>query len=104
MFSGLRLVYMPEFLRERSSYSWFLETDRLMLSGDNEDIETVLSDFTKVNNVEILRISHKYTKIGKFTHNVYISTKVSFTNEIESFNKVQICTKLSVHYTSVMKI
>ena len=32
-FPGLRLVYMPEFLRERNCYSWCSDPDRLVVAG-----------------------------------------------------------------------
>jgi len=84
---NLRLVYMPEFLRERSCYSWFLNPDRLVISGRQEDIKEVLTLFTWVPDKKIIKTSHIGAEIGKLTHNSYIATKVSFTNEMERICK-----------------
>lgn len=86
-FPHLRLVYMPEFLRERSCYSWFLKPDRLAISGEKQDAEEALSLFRWVPEDKILHTSHISAEIGKLAHNSYIATKVSFTNEMERICK-----------------
>ncbi len=95
-FPTLRLVYMPEFLRERSSFKWFLKPDRLVLSGAPEDVDAVLGFFSWVENAETLIMSHKEAEIGKLAHNAYIATKVSFTNEIEAFCSASKCDSSNV--------
>lgn len=80
----LRLVYMPEFLREKSNFQWFVCPDRLVISGKGEDVEEALGYFSWVEEAEILRMSHIEAEIGKLAHNAYIAVKVSFTNEVES--------------------
>jgi len=81
----LRIVYMPEFLREKDSYSWFIAPDRLVISGNPVDIEETLEYFDWVDeNVPRLRMSHREAEIGKLAHNAFIAVKVSFTNEIET--------------------
>lgn len=83
----LRLVYMPEFLREKSNYTWFVNPDRIVVSGSPEDVEETLSYFGWVEeDVPILRMNHREAEIAKLAHNGFIAVKVSFTNEIE-----QIC-------------
>lgn len=82
-FTSLRLVYMPEFLRERSCYSWFLDPDRLVVSGAPGDTEEVLSLFDWVPDDKIIYTDFISAEIGKLAHNSYITTKVSFSNEIE---------------------
>lgn len=98
-FSSLRLVYMPEFLRERSSFVWFVNPDRLVVSGHESDMDEALSYFDWVEDAEILRLDHRSAEIGKLAHNAFIATKVSFTNEIE-----RICTELGADPTAVMNI
>lgn len=84
-YPSLRLVYMPEFLRERSSFSWFANPDRLVISGSDSDVREVLSYFSWVDNrIPVLRMNYRSAEIGKLAHNAYIATKVSFTNEIET--------------------
>ncbi len=98
-FSQLRLVYMPEFLRERSSYVWFVNPDRIVVSGDVADVEQALSYFHWVEDAEILAMDYRSAEVGKLAHNAFIATKVSFTNEIES-----ICNELGADPTDVLSV
>jgi len=86
-FPHLRLVYMPEFLRERSRFTWFLNPDRLLLSGRTEDVDEVLSYFSWAKGATVIRTNHASAELGKLAHNGYIATKVTFTNEIEQIAK-----------------
>jgi UDPglucose 6-dehydrogenase len=86
-FPGLRLVYMPEFLRERSRYTWFLHPDRLVLSGHAEDIDETLRYFTWATGAAVIRTNHRSAEVAKLAHNAFIATKVSFTNEIEQVSR-----------------
>jgi UDPglucose 6-dehydrogenase len=82
-FPDLRLIYMPEFLREKSPFTWFEYPDRLVLSGSDQDINEALSFFYWVEDAEILKMDYISAEIGKLAHNAFIATKISFTNEIE---------------------
>ena len=82
-FPDLRLVYMPEFLREKSRFTWFLNPDRLVVSGKDADVEEVLSLFHWVKNAAIIRADHRSAELGKLAHNAFIATKVTFANEME---------------------
>ncbi|MDD4254431.1 MAG: hypothetical protein PHP59_03555 [Methanofollis sp.] len=90
-FPRLRIVYMPEFLREKSNFTWFVNPDRIVVSGDDQDIDTVLELFTWVDGlndtVPVLRMSHIEAEIGKLAHNARIALLVSFTNEIEQISQ-----------------
>jgi len=86
-YPDLRQVYMPEFLRERSNFTWFVNPDRLVFSGNEEDIEEILQYFAWVeDDVPVLRMTHREAELGKLAHNAYIALKVSFTNEIEQIS------------------
>ncbi len=98
-FGQLRIVYMPEFLRERSSFVWFVSPDRLVVSGASDDVEEALSYFHWVEDAEILKLDHRSAEIGKLAHNAFIATKVSFTNEIE-----YICEELGGNAKGVMSV
>ncbi len=98
-FPNLRLVYMPEFLRERSNFTWFVCPDRLVVSGKDEDVKEALSYFNWVEDAEILIMDYRSAEIGKLAHNAYIATKVSFTNEIEN-----ICRETGGNPESVMSV
>lgn len=90
-FPLLRIVYMPEFLREKSNFTWFVNPDRIVLSGDEPDIDAVLKLFTWVDglneSVPVLKVTHIEAEIGKVGHNARIATLVSFTNEMEQISQ-----------------
>lgn len=98
-FPSLRLVYMPEFLRERSTLTWFMNPDRLVFSGEPADVEEALSYFSWVEGAEILRMSHHEAELGKLAHNAYIAVKVTFTNEMET-----ICKEFGANPEAVMSV
>ncbi len=90
-FPALRIIYMPEFLREKSNFTWFVNPDRIVVSGDDHDIGVVLALFTWVDelneSVPVLRMSHIEAEIGKLAHNARIAVLVSFTNEMEQISQ-----------------
>lgn len=86
-FPSLRLVYMPEFLRERSRFTWFLNPDRLVLSGRSEDVDEALQYFSWAKGATVIRTDHRSAEVAKLAHNAFIATKVSFTNEIEEISR-----------------
>jgi UDPglucose 6-dehydrogenase len=89
-FPLLRLVYMPEFLREKSNFQWSVNPDRIVISGDETAVDEVLQLFSWVDGLDetvpVLRMSFLDAEIGKLAHNAYIANKVSFTNEIEKIS------------------
>jgi len=82
-FPRLRLVYSPEFLRERSRFQWSVCPDRIVVSGRAEDVRETLHVFEWVEDAEILIMDHRSAEVAKLAHNAFIAVKVSFTNEIE---------------------
>lgn len=98
-FPSLRLIYMPEFLREKSSFTWFAEPDRIVVSGEKDDIDEALSFFSWVKETKTLIMDYRSAEIGKLAHNAFIATKVSFTNEIEN-----ICHQFEVNPIDVMGV
>ena len=98
-FNGLHLVYSPEFLRERSRMQWTVCPDRIVISGSEEDIKSVLKCFEWVEDAEVLVMDHRSAEIAKLANNAFIATKVSFTNEMAA-----ICRKLGGNSDSVMGV
>ncbi|MHB1709480.1 MAG: Rossmann-fold NAD(P)-binding domain-containing protein [Thermoplasmataceae archaeon] len=82
-FPDLKLVYFPEFLREKSTLQWTVNPDRLVLAGNPEDISKVLSYFDWVENARNIIVSYREAELGKLAHNAFIATKVTFANEME---------------------
>lgn len=86
-FPSLRLVYLPEFLREKSRLQWSVNPDRVVIAGKDRDLRLVLSCFSWVEDAPVLRMSYREAELGKLAHNAFIATKVSFTNEVEQISK-----------------
>jgi len=98
-YPSLRLTYMPEFLREKDAVEWFADPDRIVISGEQEDMEIALSCFDWVpESIPRLHMKHLEAELGKLAHNAYIATKVTFTCEIE-----RIATELGVDPYPVME-
>ena len=84
---NLRLVYNPEFLREKSSLQWTIDPDRIVVSGDQEDAKTVRSVYVWAENAKTIITDYRSAEIGKLAHNTRIATMVSFTNEMEKISQ-----------------
>jgi UDPglucose 6-dehydrogenase len=98
-FPKSRLVYMPEFFREKSAFPWFVCPDRLVISGGSEDVKKVLEIFSWVEDAKILVLDWKSAEVAKLANNAFIALKVSFTNEIE-----RICNEVGADPFKVMKV
>ena len=103
MYPNLKLVYNPEFLREKSNFTWTVNPDRLVLSGNDNLIEQVLSVYTWIDgigtDVPVLRMRHVDAETAKLAHNAFIAGKVTFTNEIE-----HICCDIGADPDTVMGV
>ncbi len=99
-YPNLKLVYMPEFLREKDAEEWFRAPDRLVASGQDRYVSDALELFTWVpEDIPRLEMSHIEAEIAKLAHNAYIATKVTFTCEIE-----RICESKDADPLKVMEV
>lgn len=95
----LKLVHMPEFLREKDAIEWFAHPDRIIVSGNDGDVDLALSAFLWVDaEIPRIRMKHIEAELGKLAHNAYIATKVTFTCEME-----RICLSLGANPHLVME-
>ena len=84
LFPTVRIVYMPEFLREKDAKEWFQNPDRLVAAGNSEDVNEAWTYFEWVPaSIPRLTMTCLEAEIGKLAHNSYIATKVAFTCEVE---------------------
>jgi nucleotide sugar dehydrogenase len=93
----LKICFVPEFLRERSAISDFIDNHDLLVVGtDSNEI------FEKVKNchghypkkIEILNPTE--AELLKYYSNTYNATKIIFANEM-----YEICEKLGINYTKI---
>ena len=98
---GLRIVHFPEFLKEVNPYAGFVEAEDHWLAGHPDDTAIVqgllrcLSETVRIHCVE----RYEVTEAGKFLHNTFLATKVSFMNEIHA-----VAESLGVPYQDILKV
>jgi len=102
-FQGIRLVFAPEFLTEASAVLDFATCNRLVLGGDDIDVEAVSLVFRKSDparwdegRVVELRVSWMEAELIKLMGNAFLMTKVLFANEIRN-----LCVQMGVAYDTV---
>lgn len=81
---GISVVSNPEFLREGSAVHDFLRPDRVVLgSNDAAALERVAALYAPLNG-SILRTDIRTAEMIKYASNAFLSTKISFINEMAS--------------------
>jgi UDPglucose 6-dehydrogenase len=85
LFSGLRLVYNPEFLTEANSLEDFINPNMQILGGDLQDcieVEQAYIHHSQVKIVPTFKTDFTTASLIKYTINSWLATKVSFFNEL----------------------
>ncbi len=82
-YPGLRLVYSPEFMSEKNAFIWTANPDRIVLTGNENDMDYVQILYYWADGAKIIRTDDRSAEIGKLAHNSYIALKVTFTNMME---------------------
>jgi len=96
---SLRIVYMPEFLHERSCLTDFLSPDHIVMSGEKEDLNTLKQAFFWIDNSKFFCVDDRTAEITKLAINAFAATKISFANEIS-----RICHEVGADAKKVMEI
>ena len=76
----------PEFLREGQAVRDFLEPDRVVIGGDDEQAVGLLRElFAPYATPEsILTMDSRSAEMAKYTANAFLATRISFINEVAS--------------------
>jgi UDPglucose 6-dehydrogenase len=72
----------PEFLREGTAWSDFLEPDRIVIGTDDEDGWALLQELYRPLGARVIRTSPTTAELAKYASNAFLATLVSFSNEI----------------------
>jgi UDPglucose 6-dehydrogenase/GDP-mannose 6-dehydrogenase len=73
----------PEFLREGSAISDFMNPDRIIIGGiDKKTTEAIARLYKQFKSVDILITNNKTAELIKYTSNSLLATLISFSNEI----------------------
>jgi len=99
---GLRMVHNPEFLTAKTPFEDFVHQKAIMIGGASADCAPVVKAYEALNahfgnNAPIMcNDSPTVTEMSKYMHNMFLTLKVSFCNEV-----FEACEKVGVPYDSV---
>ncbi len=78
----VRVVSNPEFVREGSAISDFMNPDRVVVGCDDDGCAEVMRSLYQPLGVPIIVVSVRAAEMIKYTANAFLATKISFVNEI----------------------
>jgi UDPglucose 6-dehydrogenase len=79
---GFRYVSCPEFLKEGSAVSDFLEPDRVVIGDDDDWAGDAVVDLYAPLEAPLVRTDIRSAEMVKLASNAFLATKISFINEI----------------------
>lgn len=90
------VVSNPEFLREGSAISDFMNPDRIVIGASHNRAFNVITELYRPLNAHIIFTSIKSAELIKYASNAFLATKISFINEIAN-----ICEKVGSDVSEV---
>ena len=97
--TGLRVVFNPEFLTERSALDDMRNQNKIIIGGEMPYINRVKQVFRMAfPDVPIIKTTAKTAEMVKYIINNFFTVKVAFANEM-----YQICEALGVDYDKVIE-
>jgi len=79
---GFRYVSCPEFLKEGTAVSDFLEPDRVVVGDDGDWAGDAVADLYAPLDAPLVRTDIASAEMVKLASNAFLATKISFINEI----------------------
>lgn len=100
-YPNIDLIFNPEFLTEANAINDFVNQDRVVLGGrNNESLDKVYDVFRKVfPRIPIIKTDTKTAEMVKYVANCFLAIKVSFANQI-----FDMCNSIGISYDSVTSI
>jgi UDPglucose 6-dehydrogenase len=96
----LSLVFNPEFLTEANSFDDFKNQSRIVLGGESDAVDMVEKVFQPgFPCIPIVKTDTTTAEMVKYITNTFLSTKVSFANEI-----YLLCNAVGIDYSSAVDI
>lgn len=82
-FKDMNLVFNPEFLTERKARLDFINTSRIVLGGEEKDLDVVEKLYKiRFPYTKVIRTDLGTAQLIKYMANCFFATKVSFMNEM----------------------
>jgi len=102
--TGLKVVFNPEFLTERTALDDMRNQDRIILGGPRPWINTVKQIFrTAFSNTKIIKTSSTTAEMVKYLTNNFLTVKVAFANEMHQICEALDKEGLNVDYDKVIE-
>ena len=96
---NIQVVFNPEFLTEANAINDFKNQNRIILGGPRPATSTLKTIFSKAfPKSSIVKTGSNTAEMVKYFTNCFLSTKVSFANEMR-----QICEKIDIDYDKVVE-
>ena len=92
------VVSNPEFLREGSAISDFMNPDRVVLGSQHTEAAQKVADLHRPLNTTVLITDLRTAEMIKYASNAFLATRISFINEIAT-----ICEELGADVNMVAK-
>ena len=96
----IKLIYFPEFLTEKAAFFDCLNPDRLVLSGDFEEVLSVLRLFDNLPKrkhiATFTNTDYKVTEMIKYANNYVLASKVTIANEL-----FDMCKDINIDYNMI---
>lgn len=97
VYENINIVFSPEFLTEANSIEDFKNQSRIVLGGPRPYTTQVKTMFRKAfPHIPIIKTGYKTAEMVKYFINKFLSTKVSFANEM-----YEICKEFGIDYDKV---
>ena len=99
-YSNLDIVFNPEFLTEANAVDDFENQTRIILGGSNETTTKLKQIYSTIfrKTSKIIKTDSNTAELVKYVTNAFLSTKVSFANEI-----YELCGGLELDYDKVIE-
>lgn len=102
--TGLRIIFNPEFLTERTAIEDMRNQDRIILGGPRPWINVVKQVFrTAFPNAKMIKTSSTTAEMVKYLTNNFLTVKVSFANEMHQICEALDAAGLNVDYDKVVE-
>ena len=98
---AIAMVSNPEFLKEGAAVDDFLRPDRVVIGADSPEAAELVVELHQPlvrNNKPIMLMAREAAELTKYAANAYLSTRISFINEIS-----ELCERLGVDIDQVRR-
>lgn len=96
---GMRVAYVPEFLRLSSALDTFRNADRFVIGADDHDVAARLTAIYEPLSRPIRITDIRSAEMGKHASNAWLATSISFINQI-----ADLCEEVGADVTEVAAI